>query len=214
MRTREESCRLLRSTSSRPAPPGTRSEADIDFRTNWAIEILPYLEEQALYESFDFTVPITNAANEVQRGTELKIFLCPSDSNNAVRFDSTVAWTRNWARGNYAGNVGGMFMNSAGGRDGLTGRATVTLSDGTTVNPWNSNTERRGVLRPNFPTRLATITDGTSSTMITAELRAGLTEDDPRGTWAFGHAGGNLLAAHGSFATPTVRTRVSLTRTI
>jgi hypothetical protein len=29
------------------------------------------------------------------------------------------------------------------------------------------------------------------------EIRAGLDETDPRGTWAFGHVGGSLLAFHG-----------------
>jgi hypothetical protein len=33
--------------------------------------------------------------------------------------------------------------------------------------------------------------------MLITEIRAGLSERDPRGVWAFGHAGGNLVTWHG-----------------
>jgi hypothetical protein len=34
--------------------------------------------------------------------------------------------------------------------------------------------------------------------MMVAELRVGINETDPRGTWALGHAGGNMVAGHGA----------------
>jgi hypothetical protein len=50
---------------------------------------------------------------------------------------------------------------------------------------------------PNATSTVSHISDGTSKTVMLGEIRAGVNEKDPRGTWAFGHAGGNLLAFHG-----------------
>jgi hypothetical protein len=50
---------------------------------------------------------------------------------------------------------------------------------------------------PNCTSALKQITDGTSKTGMLGEIRAGLDQTDPRGTWAFGHVGGNLLGFHG-----------------
>jgi len=50
---------------------------------------------------------------------------------------------------------------------------------------------------PNCTSTLKQISDGTSKTGMIGEVRTGLDETDPRGTWAFGHVGGNLLGFHG-----------------
>ena len=63
------------------------------FHPNWAVQILPYLEEQALFDSFLFyeeTDPANPAAgpsraslnsfpNRIARGAQLNVMLCPSD---------------------------------------------------------------------------------------------------------------------------------------
>jgi hypothetical protein len=61
---------------------------------------------------------------------------------------------------------------------------------------WNGHLAR-GVMGPNAASTIAQISDGTSKTMMISEIRAGVNETDPRGSWAFGHAGGNLVAWHG-----------------
>ena len=50
---------------------------------------------------------------------------------------------------------------------------------------------------PQVSTRIADITDGTSQTLILAEVRVGLNRYDNRGTWALGKAGASILAWHG-----------------
>ena len=50
----------------------------------------------------------------------------------------------------------------------------------------------------NTGVRIGQIVDGTSKTILLAEIRAGVDEGDPRGTWAFPLAGGSIIAAHGS----------------
>src|SRR4051794_16603546 len=67
---------------------------------NWVILILPYLEEQALYDSFAFEMPPTtsdtkriNAAgaaatnvNRIARGMSIPVMLCPSDGYNRIMY--------------------------------------------------------------------------------------------------------------------------------
>lgn len=56
----------------------------------------------------------------------------------------------------------------------------------------------RGVMGANISTSIAEITDGTSQTIMTTELRIGLAEVDRRGTWAMGAPGASSIWAHGS----------------
>src|SRR6478735_2529238 len=73
---------------------------------NWIMLVLPYLEEQALRDSFDpktlkapYTVSVTDPgtgnANITARGTEIPSLLCPSDPYNRIRF---TGYNGNWAR--------------------------------------------------------------------------------------------------------------------
>ena len=50
----------------------------------------------------------------------------------------------------------------------------------------------------NVALSIAKITDGTTHTILIGELRAGLNQYDPRGTWALGVAGASSFWAHGS----------------
>jgi len=165
------------------------------FRANWIIEILPFLEDQALYDSFDFTKPINdNTApldtnrNYNARGTTIAVLLCPSDGNNQILYQgATAAHGRNWARTNYVANAGRGFIYPTS-YDSSTPRQWL---------PWKDNC-RRGVMGPNLSVKLKQITDGTSKTIMVGEIRTGLTEKDARGVWAMGHAGASLAAMHGA----------------
>jgi prepilin-type N-terminal cleavage/methylation domain-containing protein/prepilin-type processing-associated H-X9-DG protein len=46
---------------------------------SWAVQILPYLEQQAAYEHFDLNAGAYAPVNEVVRGMEIPTFLCPSN---------------------------------------------------------------------------------------------------------------------------------------
>jgi prepilin-type N-terminal cleavage/methylation domain-containing protein/prepilin-type processing-associated H-X9-DG protein len=160
-----------------------------EFRENWVIEILPYMEEQPLYDSFDFTKPINDAVNTpnyVARGTVINAMLCPSDGFNQIPYQGKIAsHGGNWARGNYAANAGRFFIH---GTSGMNGPDSVY---------WKDNC-KRGVMAPNVAVKLKGITDGTVKTIMLGEVRAGLTELDGRGVWAMGHAGPSLLAQFGA----------------
>jgi prepilin-type N-terminal cleavage/methylation domain-containing protein/prepilin-type processing-associated H-X9-DG protein len=169
------------------------------FGPNWIISILPYIEEQPLYDSFDKR-PINYAkvgsANYIARGTTIPVLLCPSDANNRVMYQGhpDSQHTANWARGNYGGNAGGSYLAySETSCPDSPDQCMYSADSG----GWLSK-KRRGVMGPNASVRLKQITDGASKTILVGEIRAGLTDKDARGVWALGHAGASLLAMYGS----------------
>jgi prepilin-type N-terminal cleavage/methylation domain-containing protein/prepilin-type processing-associated H-X9-DG protein len=169
---------------------------------NWVITILPFMEQQGLFNRFVFTKPgtqtpvnITDPLNAVARGTQIPVMLCPSDRYNAKPFNGSSApgkGTSNmgdgWARGNYAANAGLGFMATNGG------------PANTAANPANwTNKIFCGVMGANISLRLEGIKDGTSSTLLLGEIRAGVTSYDSRGVWAMSGACPSALWAHGSW---------------
>jgi prepilin-type N-terminal cleavage/methylation domain-containing protein len=167
-------------------------ERAVIHQQNWVVDVLSFFEEQSLRDSFDSKVPVSDPKNRTARGTTLTAMLCPTDPYNrqslfAGRHANEGAPDGNWARGNYGANGALGFLtvvgtNPAGGPD------TVYWKDPKT----------RGVMGMNVALKIGQITDGTSQTILIGELRAGISENDPRGTWALGAAGANSLWAHGT----------------
>jgi prepilin-type N-terminal cleavage/methylation domain-containing protein/prepilin-type processing-associated H-X9-DG protein len=62
-------------------PPGKVVEANNREFSGWAIEILPYLEESALHDRYNFKQPNNHASNTFVGQTPLPIMNCPSDEN-------------------------------------------------------------------------------------------------------------------------------------
>jgi prepilin-type N-terminal cleavage/methylation domain-containing protein len=169
------------------------------FDANWIIFILPYLEEQPLYDSFNFQRPINDASkaldtnlNYQARGKEISVLLCPSDGKNRVLYQGAIGSGHggNWARTNYAGNAGGAFLYY-----GCT-PADICAS-GPDSEGWKNN-KLRGVMGPNASVKLRRVVDGTSKTILVGEIRTGITDKDARGIWAMGHAAASLVAMYGS----------------
>ncbi len=157
---------------------------------NWVIMILPYLEQQPLYDAFDFSRYIPDPANERARSTVLSVMLCPSDPYNRRPYNGTqYDQGPNWARGNYAANaaLGKMTINRHSGIES----AATDKSEG-----WK-HTKVRGVMGANTSVTIEEIRDGASNTILVGEIRAGVVPIDPRGVWAMSGACPSALWAHG-----------------
>ena len=181
-----------------------RAGADIQQRNNpnlsenWVIMMLPYFEQQPLFDSFDLTQYIPHAANAAARSVELEGMMCPSDPFNRKPFmGSTNGGTNqmgdNWARGNYAANgaLGFMTNTQHGAYD-----AAYETSPGWSKTS-NVSFRQRGVMGANASLKIAEITDGTSNTVLVGEIRAGVVSFDSRGVWAMSGACPSSLWAHG-----------------
>jgi prepilin-type processing-associated H-X9-DG protein len=167
---------------------------------NWAIRLLPYVEQASVYGQIDQSVvaggvwpgkappSIAHANNERVRTAILAVFRCPSDTNfnDTMMQMGTGAAAMMWARGNYAANAGNGPIISGGGAC-ISGPDSAGWLDG----------RRRGVMGPNVAAKMKGITDGTSNTLLLGEIRAGVIPSDRRGTWALGQAGASVLAWFG-----------------
>ena len=158
-----------------------------DLGPNWAIRVLPYIEEQALYDSFDFQAFVSDPINQVPRTQRIAVMRCPTDSFNQT--DMVIGVDQYWARGNYAANAGNGPLLVLAGRDDV-----IYGPD----SPGWQDDKRRGVIGPNVAAKLRNVTDGTTKSILLGEVRAGVTERDRRGVWALGQAGSSMLFWYGS----------------
>jgi prepilin-type N-terminal cleavage/methylation domain-containing protein len=169
--------------------------------SNWAIEVLPFIEQQNLYAQAkynDFDIRFFNpndiTFNHAVRSTKLEVMICPSDPSDSPYFQGEGLAPdppQEWARGNYGLN-GFQFWPDKGpineARGLLTGPPPRPLSDWVEYNI--------GIGSPSNPYSLKRITDGSSNTIMLAEMRQGLSPGDPRGTWALGLCGSNFHCRH------------------
>jgi prepilin-type N-terminal cleavage/methylation domain-containing protein/prepilin-type processing-associated H-X9-DG protein len=163
------------------------------YKPSWAHLVLPHLEEQALFDTFDFTVKLTDATvgsrNYNARGTELPIMLCPSDNGRNNRFVDSGG---NWARGNYGYNAFEFWPNQF---------LWPTFSTDPKLRPlYKVNMGMGGFMLADGTQKqtlsLAKIIDGASHTIALAEMRVGLSPRDRRGVWAMGMCGSNFHCRH------------------
>ncbi|MBR0236772.1 MAG: DUF1559 domain-containing protein [Thermoguttaceae bacterium] len=195
-------------------PPAMKVETETNYESpnetgvmeNWIVRILPNMDQNALYDNiYNLMRPnllksgsahnnkvvntiektVTHSQDNTItmkscRETVMTVLLCPSDANaNGVIYESGKS-SFTGARCNYGANMGL--------------KQPKFLYGGNWSVPSN-----RGVMGPGQSLSIANVAaaDGTSNTILVAELRAGITAKDPRGTWALGGPGASAIAACG-----------------
>jgi prepilin-type N-terminal cleavage/methylation domain-containing protein/prepilin-type processing-associated H-X9-DG protein len=120
-------------------------------RGSWVVPLLPYIEQKALFDSYNRTINWWNAGNQTPRGIKVAIFLCPSDGDAPI-FNTSQDFG---FRGNYVANAGlGLYVRNG----------TATLAGQTQMT----------VIGPFIHGKRATIAelrDGTSNTAAVTEIR-------------------------------------------
>ncbi|MBX3427226.1 MAG: DUF1559 domain-containing protein [Pirellulales bacterium] len=163
---------------------------------SWAVDVLPYLEQQALFDSFmiNATTRLSDAVNAVPRGTPLAVMRCPSDAGFNEPFEGAIEGT-NWARGNYGLNGFQFWPNSDLNRQAAGVRAGSGGNDLPTMIDFNVG---MGIVSSPTTTKwsLRRISDGTTNTIMLGEMRVGLHRFDRRGVWAMGMCGSNFHCRH------------------
>jgi prepilin-type processing-associated H-X9-DG protein len=159
---------------SRPAP-GTGDNAGPGW--GWAAMILPQLEQPAVFNSINFSLPIEVAANQTARLTQIKTFFCPSDAPFMPRFtvvDTTAAAGPPPVPGNPICDVASSNYVGSFGKGDVSSLFPFSPTDDT---PGRDNGE--GLFFRNRSIRIAEILDGTSQTFAVGERSQHLA----RSTW-------------------------------
>ncbi|MDB5307668.1 MAG: prepilin-type cleavage/methylation protein [Gemmataceae bacterium] len=192
------------------------SDYNQNFGPNWAVLLLPHIEQGAMFNQVSSSVNNYMANDDANwrsiQGNKIKTYLCPSDTGADTPANAAGG---NWARGNYGANAGpGMHWNG-----GSVGVAEFTGGQWRDHNPsgfaseyypsWSAGSSGGGVFVVNGGTKLNTLTDGTSNTIMFDELRIGWNGDDIRGTWAMGQCGASISAGNGRIDTPTPNVSLS-----
>jgi prepilin-type N-terminal cleavage/methylation domain-containing protein/prepilin-type processing-associated H-X9-DG protein len=172
---------------------------------NWAIDILPYIEEKALADRFRLdrtnrlivTTGIGGATdlNWEPRGTELEIMLCPSDRGRGSKYQGA-SNNENWARGNYAYNAVQFWPNTGIWKSLLTDNPPGKAA----YYPFNIGVGGFADKLRKQTLNFSKISDGTSKTIMLAEMNVGVNEQDRRGVWAMGMCGSNFHCRHAGYA--------------
>jgi prepilin-type N-terminal cleavage/methylation domain-containing protein/prepilin-type processing-associated H-X9-DG protein len=191
-----------------------------NWTVNWALLILPFIEQDNVYKLYDHTldhrVKTTPAGiqNEADRNTVIKTYNCPSDGTAGQKLTpaSVSATFGTWAASSYRSN-GGLVDGAGAAHAGGGGQPNRWWSQyegppseamGYGRGPLHTWGPKNGNLMP--PEKIATIVDGTSSTLLVGEY---YTANTPTRTtfWAYMAVGDY----HSSMLAVGIRTSPSLT---
>jgi prepilin-type N-terminal cleavage/methylation domain-containing protein len=164
-------------TPPTPIAPGAHTSGQFDMAPSWVVQVLPQLEFQELADLIDLKVPfnkLTLTANSPRPWeSQPVILMCPSD------------------------DALGRFYVPVGSRGGLNFPTEMKLGKGNYAAYMSPEHVRNTRVFPaalsNQPQSMGRVTDGTSQTLMLAEVRTREHPNDPRGAWVAGLAGGSVL---------------------
>ena len=159
---------------------------------NWAVLTLPYVEQGAMYNQQATSINLwlqNNNTNHGWRNLRSNVFSyaqCPSDPATGTPYNGAGG---NWARGNYAANMGptGSAVRD-GGSNNYNAQGIPNLAG---RGPFWITTRRQHLCMT-----VQGMQDGSSNTIMLGEVRAGLVATDPRGVWALGHTGSSTVGQY------------------
>jgi prepilin-type N-terminal cleavage/methylation domain-containing protein len=132
----------------------------IDVQT-WVTICLPFFEQGVIYNAYNIAQPFSAPANTTMVGTQLNVMVCPSAPNGMRSASYTdqlsqlfygSSWAVTLAAGDYAVDDG----------------VASSWMDANSV-PHPAGVDTRGLLHGNVAPRFASITDGTSNTIMVSE---------------------------------------------
>jgi hypothetical protein len=143
---------------------------------SWIVLILPFMEEQGLYDQFDLTrsiyqIPTTPYSNQIGS------LICPTDAARGPAYDGSASpvngMGKQFAKGNYAAYVSPVHLNM----QRILPAAFGGFEPGQAVGQ-----------------KLSRVKDGTTNTLAVAEVRTLDRAWDTRGAWSLPYPGASLIA--------------------
>lgn len=176
---------------------GDATPATFGSYRSWGVEILPYIDQSTLYDKWDVDKPYSDPINKPLANTHIPILTCPDDitevpgkGNLTYVVSSGIGFTtmRNGihdcpvdtTQKELDMNGNGITCNSSTSGDGTPSDRELFTQMGLFFNEtWT------GEIRSKRHHRMASITDGTSNTMLVSEnLRTGYDPTDANDNWA------------------------------
>src|SRR5262245_51162815 len=149
-------------------------------RHTWAPMVMPFLDQAVLVQGYDFNINWYDGINLPMTQKQLTVFYCPSDRPGAMWTDQSGYVS---ARGNYLVCYGNLTFGSTA--TGTVGRGIFGISDYTNM-AGNS-------FKP-YETPLVRITDGSSNTILMAEVIVAKSDNNQGGggNWPSGDFRGHV----------------------
>jgi prepilin-type N-terminal cleavage/methylation domain-containing protein/prepilin-type processing-associated H-X9-DG protein len=142
-------------------------------RANPLAVVLPYMEQAAMYNAFNFAIDINifgGGPNDTAQNQVIAAYNCPSDPNT-VKLNGILGYN------NYCASLGGSAAQMTGTatfqepNTAFTGPFTVTLDAGQPQFLDAAKTQPNPLFQRATPVNVAAITDGTSNTGLFAEAK-------------------------------------------
>jgi hypothetical protein len=159
-----------------PLSGPNRNKVAIARTTNlsWLVRILPFAEQQALFDQFDFTrTAISQDVKLAPHSAQPTWMLCPSDEAAGRFYQSRFAGNRPLGKANYVAYASPEHAEC------------MPIAKGALIH----------IAQP-----LSHVEDGTSKTIMLSEVRTRDHIQDPRGAWVLARVGSSIIAAdmHGT----------------
>jgi prepilin-type N-terminal cleavage/methylation domain-containing protein/prepilin-type processing-associated H-X9-DG protein len=163
-------------SSNQVFPPGAMSQIDpvkgpTYYITNFScfVRMLPFTEQSSLYNAVNFSLTQRNVDNITVAAIKLSTLSCPSDVNDPQPIANVA--NSNFGFDSYPTNpVFNCYFSSYAGCQGTFQNNNYLGTSNYTVR----QTQTNGVIFPDAKTSIASITDGTSNTIIFGEHVKGL----------------------------------------
>ena len=178
-----------------PGGPGTGNHPASDgYRISAWVRILPFLEQDALYNQADPTGPFRDVPNQVLpdgsyvRHHQISVMRCPSDDHPAF---SPTSGDARWAVGNYPASVGSQRGAGCGSECEVFNAFMEPLQTNTTLGATIDRMRVSGILSYyGADVRIEDIKGGTSNTLLAGETLGGCMAEGQRQSWWHPNSGG------------------------
>lgn len=160
------------------------SASSTSWGPNWLLMALPFIEQATLHAQYDFRLTRARDGVNAQVVTvEVPVFRCPSDRMNPPKWDNSGVL---FARGNYGcnGGAGNIFSRSN----------------------FDTREFERGPFHAgrHYGANFSDMRDGTSNTVLVAEILSGPRSGDVRGAWAY-PSGAYICGGNPHYASPRIQ---------